>query len=252
MVFPLVSLENIEGISVIRLSRGATNAIDLVLVQELKNTVKKVHEDSSHGLVLTSANDKFFSIGFDIPLLLALPREEFTNFYQTFNQLCLDLFTLPKPSAAALTGHAIAGGCILALACDYRFIAEGRKLIGLNEAKLGVPVPYFADHLLHSLIGGRYAREVLELGELYLPEDAIQNGLVDQISPLKDVLHQAIERVRTLADAPGNAFITIKANRVEPVEVEIRAKLERKEQLFIDCWYSEEARRALEDAASKF
>lgn len=77
----------------------------------------------------------------------------------------LALYTLPKPVVAAITGHAIAGGCILALCCDYRFISEGRKLMGLNEVKLGVPVPYLADRVLHALVGTRYAREIIESGE---------------------------------------------------------------------------------------
>ncbi|MFH2057592.1 MAG: enoyl-CoA hydratase-related protein [Pseudomonadota bacterium] len=70
------------------------------------------------------------------------------DFFQRFNQLTLDLYTLPLPTACAISGHAIGGRNILALTGDYRFMAEGKKRIGLNEIQLGVPVPYLADLIL--------------------------------------------------------------------------------------------------------
>jgi enoyl-CoA hydratase/carnithine racemase len=76
------------------------------------------------------------------------------------DSMCLEMLTISKPLVAGIAGHAIAGGCILSLCCDYRFISEGRKLIGLNEIKLGVPVPYVADCILRKLIGHRLARDV--------------------------------------------------------------------------------------------
>ena len=142
----MIHVEYNDGVAIVRLNRPVTNALNLQLVEELAGTLKQVTCKSDvRSLVLGSSNDKFFSIGFDIPQLFERTREDFTFFYHTFNQMCLDLYTLSKPTIAAITGHAIAGGCILALCCDYRFIADGRKLMGLNEIKLGVPVPYLAD-----------------------------------------------------------------------------------------------------------
>ncbi|MEE8391251.1 MAG: enoyl-CoA hydratase/isomerase family protein [Anaerolineae bacterium] len=130
-----------DRVAIVKLNRPVTNALNLQLVDELTETLQNVRHDANvHSLVLGSSNEKFFSIGFDIPQLFELDRESFTKFYQAFNRVCLDLYTLPKPTVAAIPGHAIAGGCILALCCDYRLIAQGRKLMGLNEIKLGVPI----------------------------------------------------------------------------------------------------------------
>lgn len=253
MTASLISVEKKKNITIIQLSHKTTNAISLDLIKELTEAVETVKaDDTIRAMVLTSANEKFLSIGFDIPSLLPLNQDQFSDFYRSFNQLCIDLYTLPKPTVAAITGHAIAGGCILALCCDERVIADGRKLFGLNEVKLGVPVPYVADRILHALVGSRLAREVMELGEFYPAEDALQSGLVDYLQPLDQVLDKALEQARLLSAAPGEAFALIKANRVEDVMIEILERLEVKQMRFVECWYADAARKPLEEAGRKF
>ena len=184
----MIRTEVRDEVALVQLDRPVTNALDLELVHELGQALQGVrHDPHVRGLVLASSNVKFFSIGFDIPSLFDLPREEFQTFYRDFNRMCLDLYTLPRPAVAAITGHATAGGCILALCCDYRFIAEGRKLVGLNEIRLGVPVPYLADCILRHLVGVRLARDVMDSGEFYPPATSLQMGLVDQVLPLEQV-----------------------------------------------------------------
>jgi enoyl-CoA hydratase/carnithine racemase len=249
----MIQLEIDAGIATAKLNRGVTNALDLELLNALSDTLRRLQPDPDvHALVLASANDKFFSIGFDIPQLLKLPQEVFRVFYQTFNRTCMDLYTFPKPTVAAITGHAIAGGCILALCCDYRFIAQGRKLMGLNEIKLGVPVPYPADCILRHLIGIRNARDVMDSGEFYQPEQLHSIGLVDQVLPLERVLPVSIEMARTLGGLPQTAFAMIKRNRVETVEEQVFARLAEKEQFFIERWYAFETRERLREASKRF
>jgi enoyl-CoA hydratase/carnithine racemase len=164
----------------------------------------------------------------------------------------MDLYTLPKPTIAALTGHAIAGGCVLALCCDYRFIAEGKKLMGLNEIKLGVPVPYPGDRILSQMVGARKAQEIMEGGEFYPPEESYKIGMVDQVSPLEQVLPEAIKQAKLLGAMPNKAYGMIKRNRVEGVESQVQAQLAKKEKFFLECWYSDETRKRLQEAIKKF
>ena len=242
-----------DKVAIVKLSRGVTNALDLELVNQLGALLEQIEHDSSvSALVLGSGNVKFFSIGFDIPHLFELPRQAFETFYAAFNRVCQSLYTLPKPTVAAITGHAIAGGCILALCCDYRFIAEGKKLMGLNEIKLGVPVPYLADCMLRNIVGTRYARDMLDSGEFYAPADSLRMGLVDQVLPAGDVMARAVEKAGLLGALPPEAFALIKRNRVEQVEQRVLARREEKERLFVDGWYSGEARRRLKQAIVKF
>jgi len=240
-------------VALLKLNRSVTNPINPELINDLSGHIKTSVDDKSvAGIVLTSTNEKFFSIGFDIPELIELSVKDFKKFYSAFNRLCLDLYTFPKPLVAAITGHAVAGGCILTLCCDYRFIAEGKKLMGLNEIKLGVPLPYAADRILRQIVDGRAARRILDTGDFFPPEDTLAMGLVDEILPLEEVVNKAIEKVEVIQGNSLDAYSVIKRNRTEKVEAEIRGSLSAKEEIFIEMWYSPETREKLKEAVKKF
>jgi enoyl-CoA hydratase/carnithine racemase len=250
---PLILLEVQEDVGLVKLNHGVTNAINLELVQALSEALQKAKSEFRlRGLVFTSTNHKFFSIGFNLPELIELSEGDLRTFYTSFNQMCLELYTFPKPTIAAISGHAIAGGTILALCCDYRFISEGRKLMGLNEIKLGLPVPYVADCILRSLVGLRHAREITDEGEFYSPETSLKMGLVDAILPPEEVLSHSIEKASLMGSYPENAFATIKRNRIQPIETEIRSNLESREKDFLSSWFSTAPQELLKAATSNF
>jgi enoyl-CoA hydratase/carnithine racemase len=252
-IMELTKVEIQNGIAVLGLDNGTTNALNLHFLNVISRNLHEFRDDASiNGLVITSSNEKFFSIGFDIPQLFESTMNEVIEFYKTFNSLCLELYTFPKPVIAAIIGHAIAGGCILAICCDYRSIAEGKKLMGLNEIKLGLPVPYPADCILTQLVGPQTAREMVYTGEFYAPDELIQLGLVDQVLPVKDVLLKSIEKAKSLGAMPHTAFSIIKRNRVELVEAQIKFKLAEKEQIFIERWQAEDTQKLLKEAIKKF
>lgn len=249
----MVHTEYHDEVALIKLSRGTTNALNLQLINELSETLQKVEQDPNvHGLVLTSSNEKFFCIGYDVKELYNLSKEDFTVFYKAFNKFCLNLYTVPKPTVAAVTGHAIAGGCALTLCCDYRYIAEGRKLMGFNVVKLGIPVPYLVNCILQHTVGARTTRDISDSGEFYLPEQLLSTGMVDCVLPVEEVIPKAIEKAQSLGALPQKAYAIIKHNRVEQVEQQILQHLAEKEQLFIECWSSDEARKLIKDAMEKF
>ena len=194
-----LTLEIIDQIAVLKLNRSVTNPLNLEMVEQLRKKIRELQVDPAiNGLVLTSESEKFFSIGFDIPALFPLDKSLFQNFFHQFNQLSIELYSFPKPSVAAILGHAIAGGCILTLCCDYRFIASGKKFMGLNEKNLGIPVPYPIDCILRDLVNSQNAREITYSGDFYLPERLIELNLVDKQFPQADVLNNAIELLQRI------------------------------------------------------
>lgn len=242
-----------DGVAVVLLDRGPANALDLALVHELDDLLDSVVKDPGvHGLVLGSSSERFFSIGFDIRQMFDFSREDFEEFFRAFNRTCLKLYALPKPTAAAIAGHAVAGGCILALCCDCRFLGEGRILVGLNEIRLGVPVPYLPDCILRDIAGTRAAQDIMENGRFYEPAESLRTGLVDEVFPAGEVLAGAIERVKAFADWPMRAFAAIKKNRTEAIERRVLAYQDAKHDEFVDCWYSSEARALIREAMRKF
>ncbi|MCX5858596.1 MAG: enoyl-CoA hydratase/isomerase family protein [Proteobacteria bacterium] len=249
----MLRIEHDKKVTVLKLDRGIPNPIDLEMVRELDQALREVKQNPEiQGLVLSSANEKIFSLGFNLPVLFPQSREDFQTFFQAFNRFCLDLFTLPKPTAAALTGHAVAGGCILAISCDLRFIAEGKKSMGLNEVKLGVPVPYVTDRILHQIVGTRKAREILESGDFYLPPVLLEMGLVDRVLPAGEVLPRAVEKIAALGALPPPAFAEIKKNRTEKVVEQILRHREEKDKIFLDLWYAPETRERIKQAMENF
>jgi len=114
----VITLEDQGTVAVLRLANKTTNAINGQLVHDLYQALNVV-SNQYKGLVL-AGGEKFFSIGLDLPELLQLNQSEMDEFWHAFNHLAYDLFTLPLPTVCALSGHAVAGGNVLALTCDYR------------------------------------------------------------------------------------------------------------------------------------
>ena len=243
-----------EGtVGIIRLAKSTTNAIGMQLVNDLWAKVKEARDDPEiHAVMVTSESDRFFSIGLDIPELIDYSKEQFTEFARHFDQLCIDLYSLPKPTVMALRGHATAGGAILALTGDHRIITSGRAVMGLNEVRLGVTVPYPADQMLRDLVGSKTARDVMEVGDFYEPSELLAMGLVDEVVPPDEVLFIARELATSLAASSLEAYAAIKANRTGPVVAAITERLEEKRREFVDMWYSEAAQAQLEEAMLKF
>lgn len=247
---PKASLEAHDDTAVLRLNNGVTNAISPELVNDLAEKVSQIKSEFN-GMVL-AGGDKFFSIGLDLPNLLQLGRSEMIEFYARFNQAVLDLYTLPMPTACAITGHATAGGAILALSSDFRYAAAGRKLIGFNEVKIGVSVPYLADLILRQIVGDRCATEMIYYGKFLEPKQAHNIGLVDAVFSPEDLEMEAVARIATLAAMPSGGLALIKKNRVEAVRCRYDKMRESKTEGFLNCWFNPSVQELLKDAAKKF
>jgi enoyl-CoA hydratase/carnithine racemase len=245
-----VTIDTKGKVAVVHLNNGDTNPIGPGLVDDLFEAQNIVKRDF-RGMVLTGGG-KFFCIGFDLPALVHFDRAQFSEFFYKFNSLVLSLYTLPVPACCVIAGHAIAGGNILALTPDYRFAASGKKLVGLNEIKLGVPVPYLADLMLRQIIGDRAATEMLYSGEYVTASDAKKTGLIDEVFSPEDLEEKAIEKVLKHADLPPAAFLAIKANRTEAIRGFYEHNHKQKNEYFLDCWFSAPVQALLREAAKKF
>jgi enoyl-CoA hydratase/carnithine racemase len=247
---PKVVLEDQGSVAVLRLANGVTNAIGPELVEEMSAAIRTVQE-RYHGMVL-AGNTKFFCIGLDLPSLLAFNRGAMADFWNRFEDLVLVLYTLPIPTACAIRGHATGGGAILSLACDYRFVADGKKLMALNEVKIGVPVPYLADLMLRQIVMDRVAVEMEFCSGFLGPHDAKAAGLADAVCDEKAVEETALEKIRALAAMPQTAFALTKQHRTREIPSRFKAMRQELNRAFMDCWFAPAAQALLQDAASKF
>jgi enoyl-CoA hydratase/carnithine racemase len=131
------------------------------------------------------------------------------RFLDLLEELVLELYTYPGPSVALINGHAIAGGCVLALCCDYRIAkADPRTRIGLNEVAIGVRYPPRVLRLVRARVPVRY-RELVLLGAELLPvEQAREIGLIDEVA--EDASRRAGERLAALSRHPHDAYAAAK------------------------------------------
>jgi len=245
-----VSVEVQNDVALVRLTNGVTNAISPALVADLGTAMDQVKQNC-RGMVLAGGN-KFFSIGFDLPSLMPLDQGEFMDFAVNFNRVILAAYTLPMPTVCAIAGHAAGGGNIIALTGDYRFMAEGKKRIGLNEVNLGAPVPCLADMILRQIVGDRGATEMLYSGDLITVDEAARIGLVDAVIPEGELEAKALEKVATLASKPKAGFMEIKDNRVGCIQGHYEQCGQEKNKKFVACWYLPETQALLNKAAEKF
>jgi len=245
----ILDLQQKENVVILAVQNGVTNAITPSLVSEFTNTVHQFSEDIQ-ALVLCG-NEKFFSIGLSLPDLLRFGREEMEDFWQSFNDLILSLYTLPFPVVCAIQGHAIAGGTILALTADLRLAAEGKAKMGLNEISLGIPVPLLADMLLKQVVGQQEAVKLMYSGAMIGIEQAQQVGLVDEIHPPETLLDSAVAKAIRMG-AAGPAFTVMKKGYTEEIIERYKHKGQTYDRAFLDLWFSEPVREMLNKAAENF
>src|ERR1700741_1502 len=135
-----VHLSTNENIATIILNRPKVNALNEAVVEELSECFQRVANDSNVKAVILTGEGSFFSFGLDVPEFLSYSKDSFIKFIIKFTDLYSYIFTFPKPVVAALNGHTIAGGCMIAIACDYRLMISGKAKISLNELTFGSTV----------------------------------------------------------------------------------------------------------------
>ena len=245
-----VTIEDRGKVALVRLTNGVINAISGELVEDLLGALDKV-QGRFEGLVLCGG-EKFFCIGLALPELLALDRQGMSEFWHRLDEAVLTLYRMPMPTVAAIAGHATAGGTILGMACDYRFAAEGRTLVGLNEITIGVPVPFLADLMLKQVVGERVARDIAYTGDLIAAEAAVGVGLIDEVHSKETVEEAAIGKVLEMSSPGGPAFRLIKEFRTEALSEYFDSHREKKKDKLLDCWFDSKVQRMLKEAATKF
>ena len=241
-----VKVEQKGEITHVTMSRGKVNALNPEVVRELRGTFSELAASASVRAITLTGSGPFFSFGFDIPEFLGYTREAFTEYLQDFTSLYRELYVNPKPIIAALNGHTVAGGCMIAVACDHRIMVTGKAKIGLNEVTFGASVFAGSVDILRNLTGQKNAERILLSGSLYSAEEATLLGLVDQVCEPDQLASSALETAGQFAVPDPVAFASIKRLLRMPIAERMKESEADSIREFIDIWYSAQTREQLE------
>jgi len=244
-----VQYENVEGYAHIRLSNGVANTLTTDVLEALSDAVERA-ESEANG-VLLCGGEKFFSNGVDVEWALTQSRAEMHDLFMTLGNCLLRVLEFPRPVVGAIRGHAAGAACALFLACDYRYAATGRVLIGKPEVLIGVPNPYYGDQLLRFVAGDYVASDLIYTGKMIEAESAVSLQLVHAVGPNAEIEEVAKERLTSLCGLSPEVFTESKSMRLGKLCADIREQMSARVARQVDIWSSDEAQKRLKAAAAR-
>jgi enoyl-CoA hydratase len=210
----MLERELTNRILTIRMAHGKVSALDLELCLALQSAFEEAAADDGVGAVVLTGTGSIFSAGVDLPRMISADGNYISEFASALDAALRTLFVFPKPVVAAVNGHAIAGGAILAFACDHRLMSAGR--IGVPELLVGVPFPAMALAIVRFAIPPQHQQSMLYFARTIEAAEAQSLGLIDEIPPASDLLGRAHGIAQRLASHRPDAFRMTKRQLREP------------------------------------
>lgn len=233
-----------DGILTLRLAHGKAGALDIELLEALSAALDEA--GNADAVVLTGSGG-IFSAGVDLPRLVEGGPEYARRFVPLLDEVLEKLFALPRPVVAAVNGHAIAGGCILAMACDHRLMAVGKGRIGIPELRVSVPFPAAALGIVEFAVSPTELQWMLYGGDTMSPEDALESGFIDEILALDRLLPRAMDVAGRLVSMPAENFsLTKRMLRADALE-RMRRRRERFGDDLVARWTDPETHAGIRD-----
>lgn len=229
-----VTIEREGSIEVVRMDRPPANALDRELGAELIAAAEELGA-AEPGAVVLCGTGRFFSAGLDLKLVPTLGPAEQREMVMGVNRLVAAWTAIRCPVVCAVTGHAIAGGLVLALSGDYRVGARAGKL-GLTEVRAGVPYPAGAMTIVRAELSPQAARVLVLEGGLVEPEEALALGLVDELQPPEAVIDRAVAVAGELGELPRETYARVKRQLRGELLTELERIVAEEDDPLLDSW----------------
>ena len=234
-----------DRLAIVTLNRGKSNALNREMITELNDMLGNINADPAIGGVMITGQENFFSAGLDLIELYSYTEEEAKTFWDLFLTFIANITAFRKPMVAAINGHSPAGGCVIAMACDTRVMAEGKFIIGLNEVPVGIIVPHSIFELYSFWIGKANATRSLLEGKLFSPEEALAIGLVDEVVRQESIQTAAERRIRKYMAFEPNTWQQSKLNIRKELIAATSADQSEMLELMLKQWWSPATRTIL-------
>ncbi|HON77858.1 MAG TPA: enoyl-CoA hydratase/isomerase family protein [Spirochaetota bacterium] len=239
-----------DDILIVTLKHGKDNSITDEFYHEMKGIIKELNENPSpKGLILTGEG-RFFSSGFNLKMFLDFKdTKEVADFFLNLEEPTLvDLFACKKPVIAALNGHTVANGMILAMACDYRIAVNNPKAkFGMSEIKIGLPLAVAQGEIVRfGMCDDKKYRDLVYFGKMMNVDEAVQMNIVDEVVEEAELINRAKQLVSTFIDNPGRAFTPIKELYRKPLVERMRRYIQEQPwEKGLECFFWDDVRGTL-------
>lgn len=238
-----------DAVRVIRLEGGKANAMDGALLDELERRIDEL-EGGPAGAGVITGYDRFFSAGLALPVLVELERAAMREFIERFARAMTRVLACEKPIVAAINGHAIAGGCVLALMCDWRICVDEGAKIGLNETQLGIGLPAVVIEPLRAAVPPASLVPIALEGRMFAPREARELGLVHELVAAGELAARAAAKARELAAPAGAAVAQVKRALRAPILDAIARTAAAATEAWLDTWFTPGGQARLRAAAA--
>jgi enoyl-CoA hydratase len=205
-----VGYEAKDGVATITLDDGKVNAMAPAFFEALNAALDRAERETPAAVVI-AGREGYFSAGLDLKLLPTLAPDQFGRAMVAFGEIMLRVYTFPIPVIAAVTGHAIAGGAFLALACDERYIADGPYKLHINEVAIALPLPTWALVIAQNAIPRRWQTEAILQARPYAPAEALSREIIHGVAAQDAVIVRAHEAVARIAGLDQKAYAAAKS-----------------------------------------
>ncbi|PRX46720.1 enoyl-CoA hydratase [Prauserella shujinwangii] len=243
---PSIHVEPDGDVAVLRMEHGRVNALDTGLCRDLAARLEEVENSGYRAVVLTGSGGAF-SAGVDLVRVRDGGEPYVREFLPALSDAFLALFDFPRPVVAAVNGHAIAGGAVLAAACDHRVLGVGGGRFGWTELAVGVPFPLTALEILRSAYGSRILPELTYDARTYDPAETLERGLADEPAEPEAVLPLALAHARRLAEVPAATFAHTKRQLHRPATERIGEQRAADDARVEEIWTAPETLAAISD-----
>jgi enoyl-CoA hydratase len=246
----MIELEHRGVVTILRMAAGRGNALNIEFGSALAAAVETVLRSPARAVVLTGKGS-MFGAGVDLLSLLEGGADYVRRFLPVMQGGFEQIVRFPKPMVAAVNGHAIAGGAVIMLACDYRVLARGKARVGLTEVRVGVEFPPWALETVRFATPPQHFPMLVCNGLTYLPDEALARGLVDELVDPEQLIDRACAVAEELASVPASAFaatkLAVRRPWIEAAEQQSRLQ----DAALSEKWSAPEVLRNIAEFASR-
>lgn len=246
----MIDIKTNSGIAVMTLTHGKANALDIEFCEAMAAQFDALHRSDAKAVVIIGQG-KIFSAGVDLKRLTEGGADYIRKFLPALHKLYDAVFYHRKPVVAAINGHAIAGGAVLAACADRRIMAREGGRIGVTELQVGVPFPALAFEIVRFAVPARYLPEFTLSGATYASDDALQRGWIDEVTEPDDLLEDAVAVAQELALLSPPAFAQTKKQIRQAVTERLERSGEATDKAVTAIWTAPETLGFIRDYVAR-